>query len=124
MGQKEKLLTHARKNFGSEPDYPWADEPEYAVLRHADSGKWYALLMRLPARRLGVEGTVLDVVNLKADPMVILSLLDHPSALPGYHMNKTHWITIILDGLFPDEELLSLLESSHALTRKSEHSLK
>ncbi len=117
MGQKETLLAYARRKFGSEPDYPWAGESEHAVLRHADSGKWYALFMRLPGKRLGFNGpSYLNIINLKADPMVILALLDHPAVLPAYHMNKTHWVTIILDGRFPDDELQELLESSHVLT--------
>ena len=119
MGQKENLLVYIRSRFGTEPDYPWGEESDYAVLRHADTGKWYAVLMRLPAVRLGLSGKEkVEVINLKSDPMLILALLDHPAVFPGYHMNKKHWISIMLNGIFPDAELFPLVDFSHHLTEK------
>ena len=38
-------------------------------------------------------------------------------ALPAYHMNKKHWITLVLDGGFPDDELYGLIDESHGLTQ-------
>ena len=40
----------------------------------------------------------------------------YPAVRPGYHMNKQHWITVILDGSMTDEEVLPLIADSWALT--------
>ena len=49
-------------------------------------------------------------VNLKCDPEQALMLRDvFPSVLPGYHMNKTHWNTVLLDGSIPSTIFSSTL---------------
>ena len=51
---------------GTSPDYPFDKDFETAVFRHADSRKWYALLMRVSRRKFGFDSDeVIDVVNLK-----------------------------------------------------------
>lgn len=119
MARREDILAYAARAFQTEPEHPWSQYPEYAVLRHAESGKWYALLMTLPRARLGLAGTGnVEVVNLKSDHVLDILLRSAPgSALPAYHMNKKHWITIVLNDAFPDEELYALIDESHGLTR-------
>lgn len=39
----------------------------------------------------------------------------HPAIVPGYHLNKRHWITVTLDGSVPDALLRDLLAGSYAL---------
>lgn len=54
--------------------------------------------------------------NLKCDPDEALALRDiFKSVIPGYHMNKKHWNTLILDGTIPDGEIQLLLDKSYAL---------
>ena len=47
---KEDLLQYAAKRYGTQPEYLWLSLPNYAVLRHADNRKWYALLMDVPGK--------------------------------------------------------------------------
>ncbi|MFC4599680.1 MmcQ/YjbR family DNA-binding protein [Cohnella hongkongensis] len=60
-----------------------------------------------------------ESVNLKADPEEAWMLRQQyaGSVLPGYHMNKKHWNTVILDGTVPDDEVLAMLEQSYRLVR-------
>lgn len=107
----------ARALFGVEPEYPWPDEPGYAVLRHPDNRKWFAVVMDVPRDKLGLSGTdALTVVNLKGDPLLIGMLHSRPGFFPAYHMNKEHWISAALDGSVDTEELRSLLAESFART--------
>lgn len=119
MASRQDILAYAAKTFQTAPDHPWSRYPEYAVLRHAQSGKWYALLMTLPRAKLGLKGAGnVQVVNLKSGRVLDLLLHSAPgSALPAYHMNKKHWITIVLDDVFPDDEIYALLDESHGLAR-------
>lgn len=119
MANRQDILAYAAKAFRTRPDYPWAQYPEYAVLRHAQSGKWYGLIMTLPRSKLGLagEGNV-EAVNLKCDHVLDVLLHSAPgTALPAYHMNKKHWITIVLNDDLPDDELYALIDESHRLTR-------
>lgn len=57
-------------------------------------------------------------VSLKCDPEDSLALrAEFPQITPGYHLNKKHWITIVLDGAVPDELVEQLLRGSHDLVR-------
>lgn len=58
-------------------------------------------------------------INLKCDPMEAVQLRDvFESVLPGYHMNKTHWNTVILDGSVPNFELERMIDNSYLLVVK------
>ena len=55
-------------------------------------------------------------INLKCDPERALELRDqHPFVLPGYHMNKKHWNTVVLDGAISSKLLTELIDHSYAL---------
>lgn len=57
-------------------------------------------------------------VSLKCDPEESLALqAEYPQITPGYHLNKKHWITIVLDGSVDDALVEQLIEGSHALVR-------
>lgn len=112
--QRKRMIQYAQDTFGTEAEYLWADAPNYAVLRHSGSKKWYAIIMDVPSNRLGLagEGSV-DVMNVKCSTIMIGSLLSEKGFLPAYHMNKTHWISILFDGSVPDEQIFPLLELSY-----------
>ncbi len=58
-------------------------------------------------------------INLKCDPELALHLRAAYSAVqPGYHMNKKHWNTIIIDGSLPDEEIVTMIDDSYDLVVK------
>lgn len=55
-------------------------------------------------------------VNVKVDPQWRdFWRSAYPSVLPGYHQNKEHWNTIILDGTVPDEEIKRMIAESYDL---------
>jgi predicted DNA-binding protein (MmcQ/YjbR family) len=55
-------------------------------------------------------------INLKCDPEEALMLRKHyESVIPGYHMNKTHWNTIICDGSIPKDEIIEMIDDSYDL---------
>jgi predicted DNA-binding protein (MmcQ/YjbR family) len=57
-------------------------------------------------------------VSLKCDPEDSIALREEfPAITPGYHLNKRHWITIVLDAGVPDELVEQLISGSHDLVR-------
>ncbi len=59
-------------------------------------------------------------INLKCDPALAIELRErYSSVIPGYHMNKKHWNTVILDGTVPDKEIFSWIDHSYELVMKN-----
>ncbi|KGD65422.1 hypothetical protein Y5S_01315 [Alcanivorax nanhaiticus] len=88
-------------------DYPFG--PDVAVMKVR--GKMFATLSLSDG-----EGRM----NLKCDPDQALALRDiFPAVIPGYHMNKKHWNTVLLDGSIPEGELSRMIDHSYALVVRS-----
>ncbi|WP_030241090.1 MmcQ/YjbR family DNA-binding protein [Streptomyces sp. NRRL S-350] len=89
---------------GTAEDFPFGDQP--AVYRVG--GKIFALLS---------EGSVPPRVSVKLPPDEVVAMrAQHPrTVLPGYHLNKRHWVTVLLDGGLGAEEVRELLEQSYDL---------
>ena len=119
---RQDLLTHIAETYGIAPDYPFEEDFVTAVFRHTGNRKWFAIAMRIPCGKLGLRGEGhVDVVNLKVSPEMIPSLTQEPGIFPAYHMSKTHWVTVALDGTEPgasDEMTVFLTEVSFTLTAK------
>lgn len=115
-----KVLEYIKEQYDSEPEFLWAKNPDNAAIRYKGNKKWFAaLLLRLPKRLLGFDSNDrVDVLNLKCDPKLQGSLLDSKSILPGYHMNKEHWISVLLDGSIEDSELFALVDISYSIVSK------
>ncbi|QKG78945.1 MmcQ/YjbR family DNA-binding protein [Tenuifilum thalassicum] len=55
-------------------------------------------------------------INLKCDPELAIELRErYSSVIPGYHMNKKHWNTVIIDGSISDDLLLEWIDHSYEL---------
>ncbi len=103
--------------YSTEAEYPWADSPDAAVFRHRGNRKWFALRMVIPRNRLGLPGEEsIEILNVKCDPTAIGSFRAMPGVYPAYHMNKTHWLSVALDGSATEETIRLLLEISYRLT--------
>lgn len=61
-----------------------------------------------------------QTINLKCEPALAEVLRQTYDAVkPGYHMNKQHWNTVVLDGSIPDDEIFEMVDNSYALVVKS-----
>ena len=116
---KLRLMEYCERKFGTEPEAPWEDSPDAYTFKTAKRNKWYALFMTIPYKSLGLvaKGT-LDVVNIKLPPEKVLDLIDRVHFYPAYHMNKKHWITIVLNKEVDEPLVQQLLEESYGLVEK------
>lgn len=114
-----QILEYAQQHYGVEPDYPFPDDTQTPVLRHLDTKKWFAILMNVSRSTLHLDGDGrVDIMNVKCDPILSGSLRMEPGYLPAYHMNHDLWLTILLDGTVPLEEITPLIDMSFDLTMK------
>ena len=59
-------------------------------------------------------------INLKCDPEHAIELREwYDAVLPGYHMNKTHWNTVIIDNTIPPKEIFKMIDDSYDLIVKA-----
>ena len=94
---KQEFLSYCLNTFGTTPDYPFDDWMESAVLRRKESRKWYAIAMRVSRRKFGIDSDeTVDVVNLKLPTEMFGSFGADVGVYPAYHMNKLHWISVLL----------------------------
>lgn len=116
---RQELFDHCRQRYGTEPDYPWHDWN--AVLRHADNNKWYGVVLEVPSEKLGLTGGVVDVLNVKCDPLLIGSLREQDGYFAAYHMNKEKWLSVLLGKPELDDAIKDLLALSYELTAPKKH---
>ena len=100
---KQQFLEYCLNTYGTLPDYPFDEDFETAVLRHGDNRKWYALVMNVSRRKFGFESDeIIDVVNLKLPIEMHGSFGSADGVYPAYHMNKLHWISVLLPDALDD----------------------
>ena len=115
---RDAVFAYIKKKYKSSPEYLWKKFPEYAVFRHADNNKWFALQAAVPEEKLGLGGDdLIDVVNVKVDDLFFRDMLIQQNGiLPAYHMNKQHWVTVLLDGTVSEKQVFDLIDASFMAT--------
>ena len=87
------------------------------MFRPVDNRKWYAIVMKVSRRKFGFESdAVIDVVNLKLPTEMFGSFGAADGVYPAYHMNKLHWISVLLPDA-PDDVVQFLLNVSFEATK-------
>lgn len=117
--QTKRVIEFVRRAFGDELEFLWKKFDDNAVWRRKDTQKWYAAVLTVSKRKLGLnsdEGA--EIIDLRIESEKMDALLSKPHFYPGWHMNKKHWFTVILDGSVSDSELFPLIKNSHALAVK------
>lgn len=111
------LQKYIEETYGVTGEKLFAKYPDFRVFRHGCNRKWFAVIMELPGEKLGLSGGDVRVVNVKCDPRMIGSFRQEKGIFPGYHMNKAHWITVLLDGTVETDQLRFLVDMSYDLTK-------
>ena len=112
--QRERVIRRIQARYGADPEYLWVKYPNTAAFRHPTGKKWFALVTEAAQSKLGMDGEqLIDIINVKCDPIMVGSLLAESGFCPAYHMNKTSWISILLDDTLPDDRILQLVELSY-----------
>jgi predicted DNA-binding protein (MmcQ/YjbR family) len=106
MLDRNALRDYCLSLTGAFEDFPFGDE--VAVMKV--KGKMFALLP--------VDAPL--SISLKADPdEAVLQREQYKAITPGYHLNKRHWNTVMVDGEIADSHVLELVEDSYLLVRQS-----
>ena len=116
---RAELAAYLTDTYNTAGEHLFARYPGFQVFRHRGNKKWFAVIMDIPGKNLGLPGEgEISVVNLKCDTRLIGSFREDPGIYPGWHMNKAHWLTAALDGTVEDEKIRFLVDMSYELTKK------
>lgn len=116
---KQDFINYCISAYGTVPDFPFEEDFVTTVLRHADTRKWYALVMQVSRRKFGqASDESVDVVNLKMPVEMFGSFGTEDGVYPAYHMNKLHWVSVLLPDA-TDDVIKFLTNVSFAATQRS-----
>ena len=114
----KEIVAYVKNKYGDELEFLWEKSPKNAVIRRKSSNKWYAVILTIPKRKIGLESDeVIEVINLHNIPKEIEKLIDYKRYFPAYHMNKKHWCTICLDGTIELKEIYKKIDISYELAK-------
>ena len=108
MPSRAEVIALCQRLPDSYEDYPF-DDPNWTVMRHKTNRKTFALIFERQGHLW---------VNVKAEPgWGDFWKSTYLAVVPAYHMNKRHWVSIILDGSMTEEQVFQLIAESYALTQ-------
>ena len=121
--QSNRIEGWIHRRYGVSAEFPWDKYPGNGTFKCKSNGKWFAALLTVEYGKLGAgaksvthdDDETVEVINLKAAPEDIPELTKHRGVFPAYHMNKKHWISVILDDTLDDAAVTELVRASHDL---------
>ena len=114
---RTELIQTVAELYGAEPEYLWPETPDAFIFRHKENRKWFGVVMEPERSKLGLRGAgKILLLDVKTGPILGGSYLGQPGIVRAWHMNKTHWLGVLLDGSAPDKTVRELLDISYSLT--------
>lgn len=122
---REMVFKYVGEKYCSPIEYLWQKYPDIAVFRHKDNRKWFGIIMNIPYKSLNIDKpSNVDVLNVKINDISLMDFLLHSMGfLPAYHMNKRHWISILLDGSVDAQKIFDLIDVSFDATSLGKKSI-
>ena len=114
---RNEIIKFIKKEFNVEPSYLFADDT--IVFKNKD--KWFGIIMNVSRCRVYKKGTdtiPIDILNVKFDPKFINSIKHTNGFAPAYHMNKKHWLSIIIKEV-EKEKIKTLIKTSYENVRRN-----
>lgn len=113
----EALIACVQASYGVLPEYLWPDYPETFILRRPDNRKWFGVVMDVDRAKLGLPGPGrVFLLDVKTCPILGGSYLGQPGVVRAWHMNKSHWLGVLLDGSASEQTIRELLDLSYTMT--------
>lgn len=121
------VMNYIEGRYDDKPEALWEKFPDYMVFRHRQNGKWFGIIMNVDKTTLGIEedgpssmvnSTEVDILVIKAPVEDVEFYRTQAGFGPAYHMNKRHWLSILLGGPADEEDVLALIDRSYGITMK------
>ena len=114
----KEIIDYINNKYGDKLEFLWEKSPKNAVVRRKSTKKWYAAILTISKRKIGLNSyELVEIINLHNSQEEIEKLIDNKKYFPAYHMNKKHWCTICLDETVELREIYKLIDVSHELAK-------
>lgn len=114
--QTIELIKYIYEKYNDSLEFLWEKFAGNAIVRRKDNAKWYAAFLTVSKQKLGFEDiTPVEIIDLRAENAD--KTVDNKTFFPGYHMNKKHWITIILDGSVSSDIIKAKIDESFLIAK-------
>jgi len=114
-----EIIDYCNNKYGENHVNPFKKHPDILAFVN-EKNKWYALILEVKYNKLNKNTditTKVKVLNLKYSTDKILDIIDNKNIFPAYHMNKKHWISIVLDKNIKLETIKELIDISYSLVK-------
>lgn len=123
---RERIDAYTKEKYGIDPEILPFSHEEYEIYRHTENGKWFAVFIVKERSAFGLEGDgTAEILCVKIkDPFFADILMQQPGYLRGYPSSKWNWVSMVLDGTVPFEDICRWLDESYLATRTKAGNLK
>ena len=114
-----EIIDYCNNKYGGNYVNPFKKHPDILAFVN-EKNKWYALLSNVEYNKLNKNTditTKVKILNVKYPTDRILEIIDNKNIFPAYHMNKKHWISIVLDKNIKLETIKELIDISYSLVK-------
>ena len=114
-----EVIDYCNNKYGGNRVNPFKKHPDILALVN-EKNKWYALFLDIDYNKLNKNTditTKVKILNVKYPTDKILEIIDNKNIFPAYHMNKKHWISIVLDKNIKLETIKELIDISYSLVK-------
>ena len=114
-----EVIDYCNNKYGENNVNPFKKHPDILAFVN-EKNKWYALLSDVEYNKLNKKTditTKVKILNVKYPTDRILEIIDNKNIFPAYHMNKKHWISIVLDKNIKLETIKELIDISYSLVK-------
>ena len=129
MGNKtirERLDAYTKEKYSIVPEILPFSREDYEIYRHEDTGKWFAVFIVKERSAFGLDGdgeTEILCVKPK-DRLFADFMMQETGYLRGYPNSKWNWISMVLDGTVPYQDICRWLDESYQATKSKSKNLK
>ena len=114
-----EVIDYCNNKYGENNVNPFKKHPDILAFVN-EKNKWYALLSDVEYNKLNKNTditTKVKILNVKYPTDRILEIIDNKNIFPAYHMNKKHWISIVIDKNIKLETIKELIDISYSLVK-------
>lgn len=114
-----EVIDYCNNKYGGNRVNPFKKHPDILALVN-EKNKWYALFLDVDYNKLNKNTditTKVKILNVKYPTDKILEIIDNKNIFPAYHMNKKHWISIVIDKNIKLETIKELIDISYSLVK-------
>ena len=114
-----EIIDYCNNKYGENHVNPFKKHPDILAYVN-EKNKWYALMSNVEYNKLNKTSNIITkvkILNVKYPTDNISDIIDNQNIFPAYHMNKKHWISIVLDKNIKLETIKELIDMSYSLVK-------